>query len=104
MLAFTGALAPGEYGVQGELARETTVHGFRWLTCERVRYFWTLLCLLDAVSSPEIEAKKIISRIRKQVRVLTKVWTELKQKSKEWQHKLDANLPVSYTCILPRAL
>ena len=44
--------------------------------------------------SPEQEAKKIMQTIRRDVRMLNRKWAELKQKSNEWQHKLDQCLPV----------
>ena len=46
-------------------------------------------------SSPEAEAKRIIARIRKQFRILSRVWSDLLRKAKEWQQELDLNLPVS---------
>ena len=61
---------------------------------------WCLFAELDesraagGAMSPEQEAKKIMQTIRRDVRMLNRKWAELKQKSNEWQHKLDQCLPV----------
>ena len=44
--------------------------------------------------SPEQEARSIIKKIRRYVRLLNRKWVELNQRSNEWQHCIDETLEV----------
>ena len=76
---------------------------FAYLCIFCARVFRSFLCFIaveldessSAAMTPEQEAKKIMQTIRKHVRMLNRKWAELKQKSIEWQHKLEQCLPVS---------
>ena len=45
-------------------------------------------------SSPEREARQLIKKIRRHIRLLNRKWTELNQGSNEWQARLDEVLEV----------
>ena len=48
-------------------------------------------------SSPEKEARHLIKKIRRHIRLLNRKWTELNQGCNEWQARLDEVLEVYIT-------
>ena len=59
-----------------------------------------LLCTESEASAteglPEREARHVIRKIRRQVRLLNRKWAEVNQKSNEWQHQIDETLEVRH--------
>ncbi len=45
--------------------------------------------------TPDQEARHIMKKIRRHVRLMNRKWVELNQHSNEWQHRLDAVLEVN---------
>ncbi len=44
--------------------------------------------------TPDQEARHIIKKIRRHVRLMNRKWVELNQRSNEWQHRIEAVLEV----------
>ena len=52
--------------------------------------------------TPEQEARHIIKKIRRHVRLLNRKWAEVNQRSNEWHHKLEETVEVEaaiYQCV-----
>ena len=60
--------------------------------------FFTFVCTESDGSgsemTPDQEARHVVKKIRRHVRLMNRKWVELNQHSNEWQHRIEAVLEV----------
>ena len=44
--------------------------------------------------TPDQEARQVVKKIRRHVRLMNRKWAELNQRSNEWQHRIEEVLEV----------